>query len=135
MLISSYQFGGKPKRILDLALSAAFLTLTSDPLRNELARVLSEKFLMPDQLICDVCTPYWQMAEWISPKVMLQICPDEAGNRVLECAWEGQADFIVTGERHLLDLKPVPEFMVLKPNAFLAFLSSSGFKPETRERF
>lgn len=133
MLISAYRFAGKPQRILDLALSAAFVSLTSDPLKEELARVLEVKFLMSPQLVAEACTPFWQLAEWIDPKIETHLCPDEADNRVIECALDGKADFIVTGDRHLLDLKAVSGVAILKPDAFLAELQSQAFRNDPAE--
>jgi putative PIN family toxin of toxin-antitoxin system len=124
VLISAYRFAGKPEQILDLALSAAFVSLTSDSLKDELTRVLAIKFLMSEQLIEEACTPFWQIAEWIDPKIETHLCPDEADNRVLECAMDGKANFIVTGDRHLLDLGTVAGFTIVKPDAFLAILQS-----------
>ena len=124
VLISGFRFGGKPARILNLALSAAFISLTSEPLNNELAGVLAGKFLMPKQLITEVCTPYWQVAEWIDPKLETHLCPDEADNRVLECAMEGMADFLISGDKHLLNLRAVTSFTILKPDTFLTLFQS-----------
>jgi len=128
VLISALRFGGKPERVIQKALSAAFVPLTSDPLKEELTRVLKGKFLMAESLIEAACSPFWQMAEWIYPEATLDLCPDEPDNRVLECAIEGNADFIVTGDRHLLDLGPVGSCIVLKPDAFLTVLLQQEFK-------
>jgi putative PIN family toxin of toxin-antitoxin system len=128
VLISAYQFGGKPAQILQLAESESFVSLASGPLKSELARILAEKFLMPRSLVLATCTAFWQIAEWIEPKTPCNLCPDEADNRVLECAIEGSADFIVTGDHHLLDLASAVDCILLKPAPFLAFLQSTPFK-------
>ena len=122
VLISAYRFGGKPERVLDLALSNAFVPLLSVALDTELARVLKEKFLMDEQLIDELCTPYRDSAEWINPRIQTHLCPDEADNRVLECAMQGKADFVVTGDHHLLELLRVENFEILKPDIFLGLL-------------
>jgi hypothetical protein len=44
------------------------MPLRSTSLKDELARVLVEKVLMPKSLILESCTPFWQMTEWIEPK-------------------------------------------------------------------
>ena len=46
--------------------------------------------------------------------------PDD--NRVLECAWAVSADFIVTGDDHLLDLKEYEGIVIMNPTEFLAAL-------------
>jgi putative PIN family toxin of toxin-antitoxin system len=133
VLISAYRFGGKPQSILLLAQSGAFLPLTSTPLRIELSDVLNVKFQMEDQAIRNLCALFWQTAEWIEPRRQIHICSDEDDNRVLECALEGYADFIVTGDRHLLDLAHLPDFTILKPDAFLALFQAQNFKIDVPE--
>ena len=44
---------------------------------------------------------------------------DPADNRYLECAVEGQADFLVTGDRLLLNLEEYQGVTLLTPRAFL----------------
>jgi predicted nucleic acid-binding protein len=46
---------------------------------------------------------------------------------------EGHADFIVTGDRHLLNLGPVAKITILKPDAFLALFESHGFRIDSSE--
>jgi predicted nucleic acid-binding protein len=41
----------------------------------------------------------------VRPAVKLAVLADEPDNRILECAVEGNAGLIVTGDRHLLELK------------------------------
>ena len=40
-------------------------------------------------------------------------------NRILECAIEGQADSIISGDRHLLNLKTYRRIEIVPPTAFL----------------
>jgi putative PIN family toxin of toxin-antitoxin system len=122
ILISAFRFGGKPKAILELTLDKALLALTSEPLKDELVRLLARKFFMKPGLIEEICAPLWEVSEWIEPKIRLNLCPDEPDNRVLECALEGHAAYIVTGDRHLLNLRPMKGLVILTPDAFLAQL-------------
>ena len=50
---------------------------------------------------------------------------DPADNRYLECAVEGEADFLVTGDRLLLNLGEYQGITILTPRAFLEVLQSS----------
>jgi putative PIN family toxin of toxin-antitoxin system len=126
VLISGIRFGGKPEAILELAGCEAFILLTSKPLKNELVRVLTIKFHMPRQLIAETCARLWEVSECIDPQIRLDLCPDEADNRVIECAIEGNAGYIVTGDRHLLNMQPIEGLAILTPDAFLAQFHASG---------
>lgn len=122
VLVSAYRSGGKPKAILELAEEMAFVPLISEPLKSELVRVLEEKFFMPRTLVTEICSPLWEVSERVDPKIQIDLCPDEPDNRVLECAFEGKADYIVTGDRHLLNLPPIEGLAILTPDKFLARL-------------
>ena len=46
-----------------------------------------------------------QVATVLRPRPTLHILKDEPDNRILECAIAAQAEFVVSGDRHLLALK------------------------------
>ena len=50
------------------------------------------------------------------------IADDPADDRYLECAMEGHADFLVTGDRLLLNLGVYQHITILTPRAFLDVL-------------
>jgi putative PIN family toxin of toxin-antitoxin system len=129
VLISAYQFGGKPETILEMAHDAIFISLISEPLKIELVRVLTYKFLVAPELIAETCSRLWEVSEWIDPQKRLDLCSDEPDNRVLECALEGNAQYIVTGDRHLLHLPPIEGIAILEPAEFLVrFYDAHGMR-------
>jgi len=42
-----------------------------------------------------------------------------ADNRILECALTGKADFIISGDHHLLDLGEYEDIKIVGPKGFL----------------
>lgn len=50
-------------------------------------------------------------------------CRDRKDNIVLECAAAVKADFIVTGDKDLLELKSFGKTLILTPAQFLKFIS------------
>jgi predicted nucleic acid-binding protein len=58
----------------------------------------------------------------VEPSPHLHVLQDEPDNRILECAAESRADFIVTGDRRLLDLRQYETAKVVKLAEFLALL-------------
>ena len=46
-----------------------------------------------------------QTATVLRPRPTLHLLDDEPDNRILECAIAAQAEFVVSGDRHLLALK------------------------------
>jgi predicted nucleic acid-binding protein len=51
---------------------------------------------------------------------------DEADNRILECAVAGNADFIVSGDRHLLSLKEFRDIPIVRAAEFLSRLEDGA---------
>jgi putative PIN family toxin of toxin-antitoxin system len=118
--ISAFLYGGKPKQVLEFAMAGRVQLLISIPLKLELQRVLRDKFdLAPGEIASDT-EAIWKRAEWISPRRRLSLCRDESDNRLLECAVEGRADVVVTGDRDLLDLPAIEGLAILTPAAFLS---------------
>lgn len=124
--VSALRYGGKPKQVLDFALYGEFQLLISMPLKMELERVLREKFSYSPREILATAKYLWSRAERVVPDRPLDLCPDEPDNRVLECALEGKAACIVTGDRHLLNLQPIEGLAIFTPDQFLASLHIPG---------
>jgi hypothetical protein len=51
----------------------------------------------------------------------VSICKDERDNRVLECAKDGDADYIISGDGHLLELESFKKVRILQVNEFLRY--------------
>jgi putative PIN family toxin of toxin-antitoxin system len=64
-------------------------------------------------------------AEWVITRTRLSVARDPDDNVVLECAVDGQADAIVTGDDDLLCLKTFRRISILTPRQFLNTLRTS----------
>ena len=51
---------------------------------------------------------------------------DPSDNIILACAEEAEADFIISGDRHLTNLKEYQGITILNPASFLAFIRQEG---------
>jgi len=52
------------------------------------------------------------------------VAADPSDDRYLECAIEGEADCLVTGDRHLLELAVYREVEILSPREFVELLAT-----------
>jgi putative PIN family toxin of toxin-antitoxin system len=103
--ISALMFGGLPGSFLDLAFLRLFVLLISPALLDELDEKLRFKFGVSAKDTAMIRAKLEGTAEVVRPYKMLHVIKDDLDdNRVLECAVEGEADYIVTGDRHLLKL-------------------------------
>jgi uncharacterized protein len=57
----------------------------------------------------------------VRKKFNLSVDPDD--DKFIDCAVSGGADFIVSGDAHLLDLKSVLNVKIIKPNIFFELLT------------
>ena len=71
-----------------------------------------------------IIAAFAESATVASPTERLSVIPDETDNRDVECAVEGEADVIVSGDRHLLTVGEYQGIRVLTPAAFVALLDS-----------
>lgn len=107
VLISGTFWTGKPKQLLNKARRREITFLTSVALLDEMREVLTRQdkpFKLSHEDAETIVLTWRELAEVVSTHTEVSICRDEGDNRVLECAADGQADFIVTGDQHLLEL-------------------------------
>lgn len=60
--------------------------------------------------------------EWVNVKEKFFVCRDVKDNIIIECAFSGNVDFIITGDDDLLSLKSFRNIPILSPKEFLKLL-------------
>ncbi len=56
----------------------------------------------------------------VNPEKSLQICRDEKDNMLLECCLASKADFLITGDKDLLDIRNLPfNLKIVTPQRFI----------------
>ena len=124
ILVSALLFGGTPEQVFIAGLRGEIQLLTSPSLLKEFEKVLKEKFKLNIHLVREIIEEVREVAEIVEVSSHIQAIsyPDE-DNRVLECAIDDKADFIVTGDtRHILPLKEYGGIKILSPSEFLKYL-------------
>jgi len=74
----------------------------SPPILREILSVLARKFSRDREELSRVAVVLGEMGEIVNPSRRLTVFRDEPDNRILECAVEGKADVIVTGDKAML---------------------------------
>jgi len=90
--------------------SGKILLLFSNRLLSEFLRVASrEKFrkFFSTSEIDELSAKLKRVAKMIETKSILTLCRDPKDNFLLELAVDGKADYIVTGDKDLLELKTI----------------------------
>ena len=124
-------FGGVPAEILALATERAFVLCVSDAIRDEVVETLRRKFRWTEQQILSGCEPLWEVASSVDTSSELAIITaDPDDDRILECAVDGKAEILISGDNHILNLLKLPlhpaiqHIRILAPKAFLDELGS-----------
>ena len=107
---------------MDLARTLRVQSVISEPLLDQVRRALwSPRLPRPIAEVENAITGIRGVSLVVVPTVRLAvITAKESDNRVLECAIEGNADLIVTGDRkHLLPLGQYQGIRIVSPRDFL----------------
>ena len=105
------------------ALERRYYLLTSPAIVTEVGRVLRTAFQVDNRTIIRQLKLLTQTAQIVTPHLSLRIIVDDPDDdRILECAVEGQADVIVSGDRHLLRLTSYQDIPIVRPRDFLRML-------------
>ena len=117
---------GNPARIVRWWLEGEFDVLVSQPIIDEILRVtgyerIQKKYAKVRENRLEYAALISEQALWIEPNEKLDvIAADESDNRYVECAVAGGAQYIITGDEHLLELGEYEGITVLKPATFVA---------------
>ncbi len=126
VIVSGLNFPGNERLVLELALRGRFELCLSPFILEEVAGVLGRKFGWDEKLTSQALRALDDAATDIEPRRLPEVIgsghPD---NRVLECAVEASADYLVTGDRrHLLPLGEHRGTRILNAPRFLWTLES-----------
>jgi putative PIN family toxin of toxin-antitoxin system len=122
VLISAIFWTGKPKQILNKVRREEIIFLTSEFILGELKKVLArgdKPFKLSEEEAERVVTAMRDLALVVNIDTQLSVCQDEDDNRVLECAIDGYADCIITGDAHLLQLGSFQKIEIMTVADFL----------------
>ncbi len=119
VLISAFVFGGNAEQVLEKVLTSEEL-IASAFILDELNRILSQKFEIPEDKILRIMANLTQVSLVLSPDNQLpSVCRDPDDNNILQLAAFCNADFIVTGDKDLLILGSFGRTLIVSPAAFL----------------
>jgi len=121
VLISAIIFGGPPRAVLKLVISGATDCSLSLPILDELKAVLQRpRFGFSTEQTLRVVEELHGICEIVEPLARIdKIQTDPDDNRVLECAIEARARYIVSGDSDLLELGEFEGIHILSPRQYL----------------
>lgn len=114
--------GGNAEDAYLEAVRGTFELFTSVAILTEIARVLQTKFDWVTERTRDAVQAISATATVLRPRPSLHLLKDEPDNRILECTLAAQAEWIVSGDRHLLMLKKQGHITIVSLSDFLSTL-------------
>jgi uncharacterized protein len=121
ILISALLFGGNPEMVLERGLVGHVGLVLSRAILNELEGVLcGKKFRYPTEIARSIVRELEAICEIVTPTRNIAVVKvDPYDNMILECAVEAKADYVVSGDNHLLKLERFEDIPILSPAQFL----------------
>ena len=107
VLVSALIKSGRPRSFLKAMLRPDHALILSEPIIEEFSRVTADekiKRYADDEAVAEYLRVLLSKAVFVRPRSRVRVfnSPDD---NVLSTTKEGDADFIVTGDRHMLELK------------------------------
>lgn len=126
--ISAIFWGGKPRKVVDLGRDKKIHIFSSVDIEKEVAEKLMTKFKFDEeevnQILLDIST--FTIPVRVTKRIQA-VTDDPDDDKFIECAVSCKADYIISGDRHLLALKEYAGIKILRASEFLSSYSQEGW--------
>jgi putative PIN family toxin of toxin-antitoxin system len=116
---------GAPRMILELARKESFAVVSSLSINQEILSVLHRehiytKYNLTEEIIDDISIFLFEGTILTEDRYeLLKVKKDPKDDKFLACALEGEADYVVSGDNHLLRLKHYRDIQIIDARDFL----------------
>lgn len=124
--------GSNPARIISLLREDKVKLLMSEEIISEISNVLLYPKILkrhgkPTEYIAGFIRKLRAVSIMVNVGLTIDAVKDDpSDNKYLECAVEGGADFIISGDRHLKDLKVFRGIRIVNPADFIMFVKTQA---------
>jgi len=126
VLISSIFWRGAPYKVMKRGFEGEYLIISSSEILDEVIDKLRNKFNIPENTIHDVIRILMAFSFVVEPTRKIDAVKDDPDdNKIIECATCCNADYIVSGDGHLLDLEKYKSIRIVKPRDMLEILKKT----------
>ena len=122
IIISSVFWRGNPYEVIRRGILGGYKLVISAEILDEVVDKLRNKFQFPEESIqelIDILMTYCHIVEVTSK---FDVVRDKKDNKIIECAFDGKVDYIVTGDPDLLVLKEFKGIKIVKAKEFLEMI-------------
>lgn len=122
VFISGIIFGGNPREIITFWLTNKYILCLSPELKAEILGKLKRKFLLPKEKLQEIEDALDAKSQKYVPKTKVTMCKDPQDDFLLELAEEANADYIISGDKFVLDIKQYKNTKIISPKDFIKIL-------------
>ena len=120
IFISAVFWEGKPYNVVKKAINQEVIVFISNYIIDEIRKVLVRDFNLEKQEIEDIVNAVLYFTHLIEPKESVTVIKDDPkDDKILDCALACNADYIVSQDNHLLNLKEFRGIKIASPEEFL----------------
>lgn len=118
--ISAIFWGGKPRHVIDLGRDGKIQIFTSEDIEQEILDKLMTKFGLDSDDAGIVMADFSTFTKPIRISRRIRAVKDDPDDdKFIECAVECNAEFIISGDKHLLNMKKYEGIDIISAATFL----------------
>ncbi len=115
--------GSVSQKLLFKLIEQDALIFSSTEILEEFQKILKRDFDYSDKEIANIMEKVLQFITLVNPCIKLNVVKEDADdNKIIECALEGKADYIISYDRHLLKLKEYKDIKIISPEEAVSLL-------------
>src|SRR3989338_2994797 len=118
ILISSVFWRGNPYEVVRRGILGEYQLVLSAEILDEVVDKLRNKFHFPEESIQELVDILMTYSHIVDVTSKFDVVRDKKDNKIVECAFDGKADYIVTGDPDLLELKEFRGIKIVKAKEF-----------------
>ena len=119
IIISSVFWIGKPYEVIRKGILGEYQLVISAKILDEVVDKLRNKFKFSEESIQELIDILMTYCHIVDVTSKFDIVRDKKDNKIIECAFDGKVDYIVTGDPDLLVLKEFRGIKIVKAKEFL----------------
>jgi putative PIN family toxin of toxin-antitoxin system len=131
VLLAAFLTEGLCAKLLLRAKKKDFQLYVSKFILDEFSEILRRKFLATKQEIHDAAALIEEagiLVEILKTYVVQGVCRDKDDDNILSCAVAADAEYIVTGDNHLFEIKSFKGIKIIKPREFELLFDTGTLK-------
>lgn len=120
VLVSGVFFHGYPRMIVESIVEKKFEACASIEIITEYSEIIHEMIKRKQGKLSEsILNPFIENLSLVLPSSKVDVCRDPDDNKFIECALDGKALYIVSGDKDLLVLEKYKDIQIITAKEFV----------------